>query len=199
MSESTLETYIRQLLESHRTPEVTVAWQGGEPTLMGLDFFRKSVELAEKYKRPGQTVEHTFQTNGVLLDDDWCAFLRQHNFLVGLSVDGPKEIHDTYRLNKGGQGTFNQVIRGWELLSKHGVEVNILCTVHAANQQQGRRVYTFFRDELGARYMQFIPIVERTTREFLPLANLGWSERPGRAARAVYAERIPGDRADGRA
>ncbi|MGB6304512.1 MAG: radical SAM protein, partial [Acidobacteriaceae bacterium] len=88
MSQETLETYIRQLLESHRTPEVTVAWQGGEPTLMKLEFFRHSVELVEKYRRPGQVVQQTFQTNGILLDDDWCAFFKEHNFLVGLSVDG---------------------------------------------------------------------------------------------------------------
>ena len=97
MSEATLEAYIRQLLESHRTPQVTVAWQGGEPTLMKLEFFRRAVELVEKYRRPGQTVQHTFQTNGLLLDDDWCAFFKQHDFLVGLSVDGPRELHDTYR------------------------------------------------------------------------------------------------------
>jgi uncharacterized protein len=187
MSEATLELYIRQLLESHRTPAVTVAWQGGEPTLMGLDFFRKSVEFVQKHRHPGQEVEYTFQTNGVLLDDDWCAFLKEHNFLVGLSVDGPQEIHDTYRLNKGGQGTFQQVMRGWEHLRKHGVEVNILCTVNAANQHHGRRVYRFFRDELGARWMQFIPIVERATPETLPVANQGWSERPG-GPRLLYTQ-----------
>jgi uncharacterized Fe-S cluster-containing radical SAM superfamily protein len=106
MSENTLETYIRQLLESHRTPQVTVAWQGGEPTLMKLDFFRRSVEIVEEYRRPGQVVQHTFQTNGILLDEDWCAFFKEHNFLVGLSVDGPREIHDTNRVDRGGQGTF---------------------------------------------------------------------------------------------
>ena len=89
MSQATLEAYLRQLLESHRTPQVTVAWQGGEPTLMKLEFFRRAVELVEKHRLPGQTVQHTLQTNGLLLDDDWCQFFKQHNFLVGLSVDGP--------------------------------------------------------------------------------------------------------------
>jgi uncharacterized protein len=187
MAEATLEAYIRQLLESHRTPEVTVAWQGGEPTLMGLDFFKRSVELVQQYSRPGQQIEYTFQTNGVLLDDDWCAFLKQHNFLIGLSVDGTQEIHDTYRLNKGGQGTFKQVMRGWEHLRAHGVDFNILCTVNAANQHHGRRVYRFFRDELGAEWMQFIPIVERATPETLPIANQGWSERPG-GDRLLYTQ-----------
>ena len=187
MAEATLENYVRQLLESHTAPLVTIAWQGGEPTLMGLDFFKRSVEFAEKYRKPGQEVEYTFQTNGVLLDDAWCAFLKEHNFLVGLSVDGPEEIHNTYRLNKGGEGTFSQVKSGWEALRRHGVEYNILCTVNAANQHQGREVYRFFRDELQATWMQFIPIVERATPETLALANEGWSERPG-GERLLYTQ-----------
>ena len=104
MSEATLDAYIRQLLESHRTPEVTVAWQGGEPTLMKLEFFERAVGLVEKYRRPGQNVQQTFQTNGLLLDDAWCAFFKKHNFLVGLSVDGPRELHDAYRRDRRGPG-----------------------------------------------------------------------------------------------
>jgi uncharacterized protein len=95
MADELLETYIKQLLESHRVPEVIIGWQGGEPTLMGLDFFKLSVEYAEKYKKPGQQISHTIQTNGTQLDDEWCAFFKEHNFLVGLSVDGPREIHNT--------------------------------------------------------------------------------------------------------
>lgn len=188
MADELLETYIRQLLEAHgRVPEVTIAWQGGEPTLMGLDFFRRSVELANKYKKPGQQILHTMQTNGTKLDDAWCAFFKEHNFLIGLSVDGPREIHDTYRVNKGGAGSFDQVMRGWEFLQKHGVDFNILCTVHAANQDHPLAVYHFFRDELEAQYIQFIPIVERATAQFLPLANVGWSERPG-GERPLYKQ-----------
>ncbi len=187
MSEATLETYIRQLLEAHRTPHVTVAWQGGEPTLMKLDFFRRSVELVERYRRPGQHVEHTFQTNGILLDDDWCAFFKEHNFLVGLSVDGPRELHNVYRVDRGGQGTFDRVMQGWRRLRKHGVEFNILCTVNAANQKHGRTVYRFFRDELGAKWMQFIPVIERATADTIAIANLGWSEQPGRK-RLLYSQ-----------
>lgn len=187
MSEQTLENYIRQTVESHQTDTVTIAWQGGEPTLMGVDFFRKSVEYARKYLRPDQQIEYTFQTNGVLLDDEWCEFLKENNFLVGLSVDGPEDIHDTYRLNKGGEGTFKQVMRGWSYLNKHGVDLNILCTVNAANQYRGREVYTFFRDELDAQWMQFIPIVERATLETLSIANLGWSEKPG-GERLLYTQ-----------
>ncbi len=187
MSDETLEAYISQLLESHRTPSVTVAWQGGEPTLMKVEFFRRSVELIEKYRRPGQTVQHTFQTNGILIDDEWCTFFREHNFLVGLSVDGPRELHNTYRLDRGQKGTFDRVMRGLAHLRRHGVEFNILCTVNAANEKHGRTIYRFFRDELGAKWMQFIPIVERATEATIQIANQGWGEQPGRK-RLLYTQ-----------
>ncbi len=187
MSDEMLETYIRQLLEAHPSDEVNVAWQGGEPTLMGLDFFRRAIAHVERYRKPGQNVQHTIQTNGTLLNDDWCGFFKQHNFLVGLSVDGPKEMHDAYRVNKGGAGTFDQVMRGWEMLRRREVDVNILCTIHAANADHPIEVYRFFRDELQVNFMQFIPIVERTTESFLPLANLGWGERPG-SDRPLYTQ-----------
>ena len=187
MSDATLETYISQLLESHRTPQVTVAWQGGEPTLMKVEFFRRAVELVEKHRRPGQIVQHTFQTNGILIDDDWCVFFKEYNFLVGLSVDGPRELHDTYRVDRRGKGTFDLVMRGWRYLRQYGVEFNILCTVNAANEKHGSTVYRFFRDELGAKWIQFIPIVERATQETLELANEGWSEQPGQK-RLLYTQ-----------
>ena len=133
MADELLETYIKQLLETHRVPEVTVAWQGGEPTLMGLDFYRRSIEYVEKHKQPGQTISYTMQTNGTRLDDEWAAFFKKHSFLIGLSVDGPREIHNTYRRDKGGKDTFDRVMRGLEYLKAHQVEFNILCTVHAAN------------------------------------------------------------------
>jgi uncharacterized protein len=186
MADDLLELYIRQLLESQPT-QVTIAWQGGEPTLMDLDFFRRSMELVEKYSKPGQRVEHTIQTNGTRLDDEWCAFFKQHNFLVGLSVDGPRELHDKYRVDKGGRGTFDQVMRGWNSLKKHGVECNILCTVHAGNVEHAVEVYRFFRDDLGARFMQFIPIVERGNADLIPVANLGWGAR-GTDPRPLYLQ-----------
>jgi uncharacterized protein len=179
MADDLLETYIRQLLESHQVPDVTIAWQGGEPTLMGLDFFKLSVAYAQKHRRPDQRIQYTIQTNGTKLDDDWCAFFKANNFLVGLSVDGPRKMHDTYRVNKGGRGSFDQVMRGLAFLKKYGVDFNILCTVHAANQDYPLEVYRFFRDELKVEFIQFIPIIERATAELLPLANEGWSERPG--------------------
>lgn len=187
MSDSTLEAYIRQLLESHQTPTVTVAWQGGEPTLMKLDFFRRAVELVEKHRRPGQMVQHTFQTNGILIDEDWCSFFKAHNFLVGLSVDGPRELHDTYRVDRTKQGTFDKVMNSWRLLRQHAVDFNILCTVNAANEKHGRTVYRFFRDEMHAQWLQFIPIVERASEETIQIANLGWSEQPGRK-RLLYTQ-----------
>ncbi len=187
MSEATLEEYIRQLLESHRIPEVTVAWQGGEPTLMKLDFFRRSVEIVEKYRRPGQVINHTFQTNGLLLNDEWCEFFKKNNFLVGLSVDGPREIHNTYRVDRGGQGTFDKVMKGLSFLQRHKVEYNILCTVNAANENHGRTVYRFFRDELKANWIQFIPIVERATSETIDIANQGWSN-PADRKRLLYTQ-----------
>jgi len=187
MADDLLETYIRQLLEAQAGPEVMISWQGGEPTLMGLDFFKRSIELVNQYKKPGQGVSYTIQTNGTKIDDDLAAFFKQHNFLVGLSVDGPQHMHDTYRVNKGGAGTFDQVMRGWNFLQKHGVDVNILCTVNAANADHPLEVYHFFRDELKTEYIQFIPIVERSTAEMLPLANEGWSDRPG-GDRPLYTQ-----------
>jgi uncharacterized protein len=187
MADELLETYIRQMLEAQQVPEITIAWQGGEPTLMGLDFFRRSIELVEKYRKPGQTIQHTIQTNGTKIDDEFASFFKRNSFLVGLSVDGPKPLHDAYRVNKGGAGSFDQVMRGWDFLQKHGVDVNILCTVHAANADHPLEIYHFFRDELKTQFMQFIPIVERATLETLPMANQGWSERPG-GDRPLYTQ-----------
>jgi uncharacterized protein len=161
LSEEALEEYIRQLLESHDSPTVTVAWQGEEPTLLGLPFFQRATELVEKYRRPRQEVQHTFQTAGISLDDKWCAFFRQHDILVGLSVDGPQEVHDRYHVARGGKSAFNLLMRGLSRLRRHGVRFTIRCAVNAANQYHGRTVYRFFRDELQADRIQFIPLVER--------------------------------------
>jgi len=174
MADELLELYLRQLIESHRTPEVTVAWQGGEPTLMGLDFFRRSVELAHRYAE-GRRVEFTIQTNGTLLDEEWASFFREHGFLVGISIDGPRELHDAYRVNKGGAGSFDQVMAGLEHLKRGGVEWNALTTVHAANAERAVEVYRFLRDECGARFVQFIPIIERVDDAE---AWSSWRDRP---------------------
>ena len=161
MADEMLETYIRQLIEGHQVPHVNVAWQGGEPTLMGLDFFNRSIEYVEKYRKPGMSVEYTIQTNGTLIDDAWAAFFKTHNFLVGISIDGPRAMHDAYRVDKGGQPTFDKVMRGLSFLQKHGVEYNTLTTLHHANADHPAEVYRFLRDECGSRFHQFIPIIER--------------------------------------
>jgi len=161
MADDLLETYTQQYIAAQRVPEVTFAWQGGEPTLMGLDFFKRAVALQQKYRKPGMQIHNAFQTNGVLLDDEWGRFFHQHKFLVGLSVDGPKPIHDAYRVDKGGNPTFDRVMAGLAILKKHRVEFNILTTVHAANVEHGVAVYRALRDEIGTQFMQFIPIVER--------------------------------------
>jgi uncharacterized protein len=187
MADDVLEAYVSQLLAAQPHSEVNIAWQGGEPTLMGLDFFKRSIDLVAKYRRPGQTILHTIQTNGVLLNDEWARFFKAHNFLVGLSVDGPKAMHDAYRVAKGGRGTFDQVMRAWNCLARHNVDVNILCTVHAANGDHGLDVYRFFRDRMQAKHLQFIPIVERATDETIAQANLGWSNRPD-GGRPLYVQ-----------
>jgi uncharacterized protein len=173
MTDEILETYIRQLIESHRSSQVTVAWQGGEPTLMGLDFYHKAIELQEKYRRPGMTFENTMQTNGTLLNDEWCEFLKQNNFLVGISIDGPRHLHDTYRVDKSGAPTFERVMRGLRLLQKHGVEYNILVTVNHLNADYPKEVYHFLRDEAGTEWIQFIPVIERLNPDGSNLIQVG--------------------------
>ncbi len=194
MTDEVLEGYIRELLEAHQEPEVTIAWQGGEPTLMGLDFFKRSVELVRKYRRPGQQVAYTIQTNGIKVDDGFAAFFKENNFLVGLSMDGTPEMHDTYRVNKGGQGTHKRVLKAWNILNEHGVDVNILTTVNAANADHPLELYRYFRDDLRVQYMQFIPIVERSTAEMLPLANEGWGERAGNRPLYIQAGNLVTER-----
>jgi uncharacterized protein len=161
MDETLLEEYTRQYIEAQQIPEVTFAWQGGEPTLMGLAFFKKAVELQQKYRKPGMRIYNALQTNGTTIDDDWASFFHKHDFLIGLSLDGPRELHDCYRVDKGGRPTFDTVMRGLGYLQKHKVEFNILTTLHAANAPHPVEVYRFLRDEVGTKFIQFIPIVER--------------------------------------
>ena len=161
MADNVLEEYTRQYIDAQQVPEVTFTWQGGEPTLMGLDFFRRAVHYQQKHRKPGMRIFNALQTNGVVLDDDWCAFLREHHFLVGLSLDGPPMLHDTYRVDRGGQPTLDRVMRGLTFLKKHRVAFNILTTVHAVNADHPLDVYRFLRDEVRAPFIQFIPIVER--------------------------------------
>jgi len=163
MSDQVLESYIRQYIEAHDTPVVNFAWQGGEPTLLGVDYFRKLVQIQKKYAN-GKQIANAFQTNGVLLNDAWAEFFLENQFLIGISIDGPRELHDAYRVDKGGQPTFDRVMRGIETLQRNKVDFNTLTTVHRANADSPLEVYRFLRDN-GSGYMQFIPIVERIAHQ----------------------------------
>lgn len=161
MTPEILEQMIRQYITSQPAtlPEINFAWQGGEPTLMGIDFFRQVVSLQNQIRPQDQVITNSIQTNGILLDDEWGAFLHEHNFLVGLSLDGPRELHDTYRVDRRGAGTFDRVLKGLEILKRHEVQFNILATVHRANGDYPVEVYNFFKEH-GAAFLQFIPIIE---------------------------------------
>lgn len=163
MGDDVLSAYVRQQFESQRGAEVVFAWQGGEPTLLGVEFFERAVALQRRHGA-GRTVQNAFQTNGVLLDDAWGAFLRRENFLVGLSVDGPAALHDAYRVDKAGRPTWERVMCGLEVLRRHGVDFNTLTVVHRGNVQHPLEVYRFLQ-EIGARHLQFIPLVERLPGE----------------------------------
>lgn len=155
---------LRRMVESfvfYSYPHSVFAFQGGEPTLAGLPFFEKLVEYQKRYGRSGQTVSNALQTNGILLDDAWCRFLRQGCWLVGVSLDGTEEMHDAYRRNRGGEGTWRKVIRGIERMAKHRVDFNILCVLSEANVERPLELYQFFRS-LGIEYLQFIPLAEFT-------------------------------------
>lgn len=181
LTDDVLEAYLQQLIDAHAgMAEVTIAWQGGEPTLMGLDFFRRAVDIAARRVAPGQRAVHTIQTNGTLLDEAWAAFFAEHEFLVGISIDGPREIHDTYRVTKGRRGSFDKVMRGLGHLRAAGVEWNALTTIHAANAGRGREVYRFLRDECDARFVQLIPIIERVaeTAQDGTVPWSSWRDRP---------------------
>ncbi|WP_425499877.1 anaerobic sulfatase maturase [Cerasicoccus maritimus] len=159
MDDKTLEAYVRNYIESQPEHNVTFAWQGGEPTLMGVKFFQKVVKFQKQYAN-GRTIENALQTNGTLLNDEWCQFLHDENFLVGISIDGPEDIHNHYRVDKKKGPSYGQVIRGIELAKKHKVEFNTLTCVHAGNVDKPQEVYKFLRN-IGSGYLQFIPIVER--------------------------------------
>lgn len=192
MSRDVLEEFTRQYIEAQPVPEVVFGWQGGEPLLMGLDFFRQAVALQERYRRPGMRILNTLQTNATKLDDEWCAFLARHEFLVGVSLDGPEALHDAYRVDKGGGPTFRSVMAGLRLLKAHGVEWNALTTVHAANAPHPLDVYRFLRDEAGAPFIQFIPIVEH--RPGLGLTDRSVSaEAYGRFLATVFDEWVRRD------
>jgi uncharacterized protein len=163
MSPETLERYVQQYIAAQPANEVHFAWQGGEPTLLGVDFFRSVVAVQQKYA-DGKVIHNALQTNGTSIDDEWGEFLAQHRFLVGISVDGPRELHDCYRVDKGQAPTFDRVVRGLAKLREYKVDFNTLTAVHRENSKYPLEVYSFLK-EIGSGFMQFIPIVERKTAE----------------------------------
>ena len=191
MTDEVLENYVRQYIESQQVNEITFAWQGGEPTLMGVDFFRRAVEYQEKYRRVGTRIQNTFQTNATLLNDEWCRFFKQNNFLIGISIDGPPELHDKYRYDKRGKPSSDDVLRGLRFLQKHQVDYNVLCVVNSHNADYPLEVYRYFK-ELGTQFMQFIPAVEHVDEK-------GVTDRTVRAAQygkflcAIFDEWVVND------
>ena len=173
MSDETLELFIQQYIAGVTGDQIIFSWQGGEPTLLGLDFFRKVIALQKKHAKTGQRIENDLQTNGTLLEDEWCEFLKENRFLVGLSIDGPKEIHDHYRVSKGGRPTFDQVFAAAKMLQSYDVPLNTLTCVHRFNGRKPLDVYRFLRQELNSNYIQFIPIVEH--RNFERVAPQTWN------------------------
>lgn len=159
MSDAVLSSYISKYIASQPTPEVEFVWQGGEPTLLGLDFFRRVIALQAPFVHQ-KKITNNLQTNGTLLNDEWCQFLKKHNFMVGISLDGPKDIHDRYRRDRTGQATFDKVMQGVKLLQKYNVNYNVMACVARETAYKPLEVYHFFK-ELGVEFIQFFPIIER--------------------------------------
>lgn len=159
MPENILEKYIKQHIEAFPDDVITFSWHGGEPTVLGIDYFQRIVEKQRKHSPPGKTILNGIQTNGTLLDEEWCQFLAKENFAIGISIDGPPEIHNIFRLTKDHKPTYEQTIRGYNLLKKHGVYTDILCVVNAVNVKQPLQLYRFFK-QLGASYITFLPLVD---------------------------------------
>lgn len=177
MDDATLERITAAFLLTHPGPEVSFGWQGGEPLLMGMDFFKRALELQEKYIRPGLKIVNALQTNGVLINDAWARFFAEHQFLIGLSIDGPADLHDHYRRDRGGKPSHARTMAGLAALQRHKVEHNALVTVNRVNSEEPLRVYRFLTG-LGLEHLQFIPIVEREaprSRKVTP-----WTVRPER-------------------
>ena len=187
MTPEVLESFVRQYIEAQPGPTVQFAWQGGEPTILGVDFFERAVELQRRHAN-GKVIENAFQTNGILVDERWAAFFKEHNFLVGISIDGPASLHDAHRVDKGGRPTHARVMRAIELMKRHGVDFNTLTCVHRGNAKHGRKVYRFLRD-IGSEFPQFIPVVERIAEEPDDGLTMPFPGQPGKARVAPWAVR----------
>lgn len=170
MDPELLELYIKQYIEAVEHDVVEFCWHGGEPLMLGLDYFKRALKLQRKHSR-GKTIHNSLQTNGTLLDENWCRFFSDNGFLVGLSIDGPKDIHDAHRVNRGGRPTFDRVVAGVNLMNRLHVEYNTLSVVSRLSEGRGAEIYRFLRDELGSRFMQLLPAVD-----WLPSGELApWS------------------------
>jgi uncharacterized protein len=164
MSDDILEKFTKDYIEAlENIPEINYSWQGGEPTILGVDFFRKAIDLQKKYAN-GKKITNALQTNGTLIDDEWCEFFKENNFLIGVSIDGPRDLHDTFRIDKKNKGSFDDVVRGIELFKKHKIDFNALTVVNQLNSQHPLKVYHFLKN-LGVEFIQFIPIVEQKVFE----------------------------------
>lgn len=179
MNPDLLELYIKQYIQANEVDTVSFCWHGGEPTLLGVDWYRKAVELQKKYA-DGHRIENSLQTNGTLIDRKWCDFFLENNFLVGLSLDGPKDVHDSFRKAKGGKPTWNRVMQTARMFRESGVQFNTLSVVNRLCEGRGREIYRFFRDVVGSTYMQFLPAVEHTVK------------RPGLARPLIVSPETPG-------
>ena len=194
MSMEILENYIRQYIESQEVDKVTFVWQGGEPTLAGLDFFKQVVRFQNTY-RNGKQIENAFQTNGVLLNDEWSEFFAKHEFLLGISIDGPQKLHDKYRLDRGGKPTFDRVMTGIDFLKKHQVEFNTLSMINRENSVHPLEVYHFLK-EAGSGFIQFIPAVEKYRENETSVEVTNWSVEPaqfGEFLCAIFDEWVRND------
>lgn len=163
MDDNTLERYVQQYIQAQDVGQVHFVWQGGEPTLAGLPFYKKALELQKKYAN-GKEIFNSLQTNGILLTDEWCQFFHRNQFLIGLSIDGPEDLHDAYRVTRQGRPTFTKVINAIELLKKHKVEFNTLTVINNINVKHPERVYEFLKST-GSSFLQFIPLVEREAQK----------------------------------
>ncbi len=159
MDDALLETYIRQYIEANDAPVVSFCWHGGEPLLAGMEFYRKALRWQQRYAG-GRRIDNSIQTNGTLLTEAWCDFLAENRFLVGISLDGPQDLHDAFRLDRGGQPTFERVMQAVERLRSRGVEFNTMSVVHRRSEGRGAEIYRFLRDRVQSRFMQFLPAVE---------------------------------------
>lgn len=176
MSYEMLEKVIREYIEANEVPQVCFNWHGGEPLVLGIDFYRKALELEKKYGQ-GKEILNTIQTNGTLVNAQWAQFFRENNFLVGISIDGPEDIHNRFRKDKGGAPTFDKVMRAIELFRLYGVEFNTMTTVNRASEGRGLEVYQFLKS-IGSRYMQFMPVVEHVVYPVSPSGKVMKSARP---------------------